>query len=374
MGAPSKIIPLTEAISAEIRAGGFGPSGARFLTVRDLAKRYDISLESACGVVSSLADRRLLRLYGKHYYVSNGYVADSTPLGAILRQTRRPLLGMLVKNIDNPFFASLAKELGEAAHLHGYRLLIFSGEGPAREAEMLEEFLSLGACGIFTCPGSEEKPNPLYEIYPLPVISLGRELPFGNCDNVLVDNYSAGVQVAKHLLSIGCEVFAYVGLKNFLSNDLRLRGFIDRLAREGASLPDEYVLSVGKREDGSIDVDSMAGSFNQLLHRFSGEKKIGLFCYHDLLGVEAMRLIKRHNKINTHRLTIPESISVVGFDDLPIASAITPPLTTVSYRYATIAERSMEIMKDYIENPTHKTARHEVKSSLIVRDSTLVQQ
>ena len=374
MGAPSKIVPLIDTIASDIQSGAFGLAGERFLTIRDLAKRFSVSLESACNIMTALAEKRLVRLYGKSYYVTNGYVSSATPLGALLRQTRRPLLGMLVKNIDNPFFSSLAKELSEAAHRAGYRLIVSSGESTRREAEMLEEFLTLGVSGVFTCPGSEATPNDAYATYPLPLVSLGRELPVSNCDNVLVDNYSAGVQVAKHLLSIGCETFAYVGLRNFLKKDPRLQGFIDRLAREGATLPEEHIITVGKREDGSIDVNSMSGSFNQLLHRFTDGKKVGLFCYHDLLGVEAMRLIKRHNKINTRRLTIPEDICVVGFDDLPIASAITPPLTTVSYRYATIAEISMEIMKDYIENAAHQTARHEVKSSLIVRDSTLVQQ
>ena len=373
MGAPSKIIPLIDTIASDIQSGAFGLAGERFLTIRDLAKRFSVSLESACNIMAALSERKLVRLYGKNYYVTNGYVPSATPLGSLLRQTRRPLLGMLVKNIDNPFFSSLAKELSEAAHRVGYRLIVSSGESTKREAEMLEEFLALGVSGVFTCPGSEATPNEAYATYPLPLVSLGRELPFANCDNVLVDNYSAGVQVAKHLLSIGCETFAYIGLRNFLKKDPRLQGFIDRLAREGATLPEEHIITVGKREDGSIDVDSMSGSFNQLLHRLTDGKKVGLFCYHDLLGVEAMRLIKRHNKINTHHLTIPEDICVVGFDDLPIASAITPPLTTVSYRYATIAEISMEIMKDYIENAAHQTARHEVKSSLIVRDSTLAQ-
>ena len=374
MGAPSKIAPLAEAIAADIQKGVFGAAGERFLTIRDLAKTFSVSLESACNIMNLLADRRIIRLFGKNYYVTTGFVPPSSPLGVLLRQSRRPLLGMFVKNIDNPFFSSLAKELSEAAHKNGYHLIVASGESTKRETEMLEEFLTLGISGVFTCPGSEATPNEAYATYPLPLVSLGRELPFANCDNVLVDNYSAGVQVAKHLLSIGCETFAYVGLKNFLKKDPRLQGFIDRLGKEGATLPTEHIITVGKRDDGSIDVDSMSGSFNQLLHRFAEGKKVGLFCYHDLLAVEAMRLVKRHNKISSNRLTVPDGISIVGFDDLPIASVVTPPLTTVSYRYATIAERSMEIMKDYIHTPDHKTARHEVKSSLIVRDSTFAEQ
>lgn len=374
MGAPSKILPLIDSLATDIQNGSFGVAGDRFLTIRDLAQQFSVSLESACNIMSALSEKRLVRLYGKNYYVTNGYVSPTTPLGALLHKTRRPLLGMLVKNIDNPFFSSLTKELSEAAYNNGYRLIVSSGESTKREAEMLEEFLTLGVSGVFTCPGSEVTPNDAYATYPLPLVSLGRELPVPNCDNVLVDNYSAGVQVAKHLLSIGCETFAYVGLRNFLKKDPRLQGFVDRLGKEGISLPAEHVITVGKREDGSIDVDSMGGSFNQLLHRFSGQEKIGLFCYHDLLAVEAMRLIKRHNKINARRLLIPDGISIVGFDDLPISSAVTPPLTTVSYRYATIAEKSMEIMKDYIESSSHKTAQHEVKSSLIVRDSTLMEQ
>ena len=368
-----KVDAITEQIAQELKRGDYGVAGSCFITVRELASRNSLSLESACAVMAKLSERRLLRLYGKHYYVTTGYAASDTPLGQLLKKSRKPLLAMLVNSIDNPFFASLAKELGAAVYKGGYQLILSSSDGDVvHETTILDEFLSLGAAGVFTCPGLSSELNEVYSTYPLPLISLGRDLAPHDRDCVLVDNYSAGAQIAKHLYSIGCRKFAYIGMKSYIDNDPRMHGYIDEIRKLGGDFPDENIVSVGRLADDRLDLGSISGCINRLLYNIPQGLKVGIFCYHDLIAVETLRLIKhRPEKTSERRLLIPDDVCVAGFDDLPIASAVTPPLTTISYRYASIAKKSFDIMLDHISNPDHKPGKYEISSSLIIRGSTV---
>ena len=124
--------------------------------------------------------------------------------------------------------------------------------------------------------------------------------------------------------------------------------------------------------DDRLDLGSISGCLNRLLYNIPQGLKVGIFCYHDLIAVETLRLIKhRPEKTSERRLLIPDDVCVAGFDDLPIASAVTPPLTTISYRYASIAKKSFDIMLDHISNPDHKPGKYEISSSLIIRGSTV---
>ena len=84
-----KVDVLTERLAQALRSGEYGAAGSRFITVRELASRHKLSLESACAVMSRLSERRLVRLYGKHYYLTTGFASLDTPLGQLLRKAAR---------------------------------------------------------------------------------------------------------------------------------------------------------------------------------------------------------------------------------------------------------------------------------------------
>lgn len=361
---------ILESIAGDLTAGRFGCPGERFMTVRELAARYGVSLFSANRIFAELSDRRLICLDGKSYFITTGYVRRGTPYGERLAATRRRMFGMIEHNINTPYFSALAQELCSAAADKGYRLMLAgSGGDISREAEILRDFVELGACGVFTCPSISPGLSGIYSVYPLPVVSVGRDLGLPNCDTVLVDNYSSGAKAAKYLSGIGCERFAYIGLKDYIGEDPRVRGFCEKLASLGYADERVSVLTVGMTDDG-VDIGSIAGGLRGLLRGLPEGVKLGIFCYHDLLAVETLQLIKHRDSVNPRRLTIPEDVAVIGFDDLPVASLVTPPLSTISYRFASIAERSLEIMLDYIGDPEHRTGKYFVASSLTVREST----
>ncbi len=353
-----RVQALFEQLREEIREGVHGRSGDPFFTARDLSLRYAVSLETALFAMQALAREGHLILEGKRYYIATGFASDATPYGRILLERRQKILGLEINRLDNPFFSALADHLNREARRHGYSLVVQSArQNSAAEREDLRLFLEMNVSGVFTCTDIHTDIGSVYRNYPLPVVVLGRNIQLPNCDSVSVGNHVSGAQVASHLMQVGCRSFAYLGLCDYLDRDPRLHGFAAQLETCGQSL-----LSTIPVENASDS--TLHARVRNLIA--TAPRPLGLFCYHDLLAVEAARAIK-HSRLDVR---IPNDVCIVGFDDLPISSAVTPPLSTISYQYASIAERAMEHMLSYISNPHHIPSESTVASVLTVRESS----
>ncbi len=349
---------LYDILKEEIQTGTLGRSGDAFFTARELAAKYGASLETSLGAMQELAHDGHLILEGKRYYIATGFASPGTPYGKILRERRQRILGLEINRIDNPFFASLADHLNREARRNGYSLIVQSARQNSRsEQEDLKLFLDMNVSGVFTCTDIHTDIGSVYRNYPLPVVVLGRNIQLPNCDSVSVGNHVSGAQVAAHLISVGCRSFAYLGLCDYLDRDPRLHGFSDYLEKRGRRL--FATVPVENASDATLRT-----RIRNLVS--SAPKPLGLFCYHDLLAVEAARAIK-HSRLDAR---IPDDVCIVGFDDLPITSAVTPALSTISYQYASIAERAMEHMLSYINDPNHIPTESTVASVLTVRESS----
>ena len=83
-----------------------------------------------------------------------------------------------------------------------------------------------------------------------------------------------------------------------------------------------------------------------------------------------LRTIKCHVFGKQERLRVPQDIKIVGFDDLPITEVVSPAITTMAYLYTDIARLAFDVMTDYRNNVNHSPRQYEVRSSMVVRDST----
>jgi LacI family transcriptional regulator len=325
-------------LCADISDGKVGESGDRFFRIREFAEKYNVSLDTASGIFKRLTDEGLITLCGKHYYITNGLVSPSTPYGKILRSTRKNLLGIQISGIDNPFFASLTRQLNYLASECGMQLIILDTLNDEEvERRNLKLFRELGVKGVFLCSAALKNLLPLYKRFVLPIVSLAKKPDLLFCDTVLVDNSHAGVQVARHLIEMGCINFAYIGLRHNQNNDPRFNGFSEELDR--CRRGPVHRITVSNEMS-----DELHGSLNTLLK--TAERPLGIFCYHDLLAVETERTIKLSSYKDTR---IPQDICIVGFDNLPVTSITVPQLSTVSYRYDRISKCAMECMLSLCE-------------------------
>lgn len=340
----------------EIAEGKHGRPGEPFMTTRYLMTYRSISLKTAHKVLGRLCADGLLEVKGKRYYLTR------TPS---LSASGTKLIGLLLTRLDTAYFSNLASNLEEIARELGAELAI-SVSGYDREVEKarLEEFVRRGVAGIAATPWAVAENEPVFAELPVPYVLIGRTLPHLKSDAVLVDNLKAAREVARHLLDRGCDTFFYVGPRD-LADDQRLNGFRIGLLEAGVPLPTENIF---RAETDDVNLDP-AGLRETLARAAKKGRKSGVFCYHDLYAARVVALC------HEEKIAISDSAAVAGFDNLPVASAIWPQLTSVAYPVRDIARMALEILFTRMARQRcgGGTPRY-LEPRLIVRASTGIQE
>ncbi|MBQ7800056.1 MAG: substrate-binding domain-containing protein [Oscillospiraceae bacterium] len=351
-----------EELKNRIISGEFGGSGDLFLSIRELAESEGISYVSAQRVTAALRNMGLVMLCGNHQYVTRGPIKRSSALSHYLRKRRpeRKRIGMHINKLTNVFFSSIARHISDELLKKGYELVVLSGNGSfEREKQALESFVMMGVEAVISCPGFNEEIGEVYKNYILPTVFIGRTpLNMENCSAVLVNNVDAGRQVAMHLAESGCKSFVYVGtsqLKN--QSDMRLEGYREQLALLGMSLDEQNVIA--------MDADDPSQRRAKIRDRFNNlEKPIGVFCYHDMLALSVVGICNRYG------IHIPNDVKLVGFDDLALCEAVSPSLSSISYRFDKMAMSVVELVFELIKSPDKYLGERYINQSLVIRKST----
>ena len=320
----SKTLRIVGELKNDIASGKFGRIGDRFLTTREICECKHVSLKTAFHILTKLKEDGILEKVGRDYRLASVF----TPSGL----GEKPLLiGFLATCLESPYFAKLACHAEEFAHSIGASLIIASSNYDFEtECERLKMFCRQGVAGILICPwASTPEQEKFYTELPVPYVMLGRRLETVECDAVLVNNQKAAQKTARHLLEQGITEFAYIGQSGKV-NDQRLFGFRAELAAAGAALPASSIIRVD-----SQNPEECRKVITGLLKK-KRPGRLGLFCYHDLFAIRAIRLCHQLG------LRIPEDVAVAGFDDLPAAAETWPPLTSVSYPVQDMARLAFE--------------------------------
>lgn len=355
-----------------ILSGELGKNGDRFMTVRDFAKQNACSLHCAQEVFQRLLDCRILRKIGQVCYITIGYCPPKSAYGKVLSDGSQNLFGVLLNENSNPFFGLLMDQLQAILQKNGMNLITATSSGDiSREQHILDMFVELKCKGVFNCVAIRNQQQDFFTRYPLPIVTLAENGNFLCADSVIVDNFAAGKQVAKHLIATGCRSFAYITLDDYIDSDMRLQGYRQYLTAKQLSLEDNHIGVVSSIKDDLRErevkqfVHCLLGNINGSDNRFP----LGIFCVNDLLAVEVMRIIK-HTIQKKKKLHIPEDIKIVGFDNLPLTTLVSIPITSVSYHYSAMAAKAYDVMLDYLNNPNHSPKCYEIQSSLIIRESS----
>ena len=358
----STVLSTTEKIKKEILAGTYGVSGSVFCSIRELAEKKNISYVSAQKVTCLLRKSGFLSLFGNHQYVTYGPIDLKSPLAQFLKNNKseRKRIGMYINRMTNAFFTSIANYISKALQSKGYELVILTGDGSfEKEKNALESFIYLGAEAVISCAGFGEEIGEVYKNYILPTIFVGRyPINMENSTSVLVNNVNAGRQVASHLVERGCRSFVYVcttQLRN--EKDMRLEGYKKQLALDGVVFEEDNIIY--------LDPDKHSESRAVFKNIYSKcEKPMGVFCYHDMLAVSVIGICNRYN------IKIPEEVKLAGFDNLPLCEVVSPKLTSISYRFDTMADEVVNSVFELIKHPKDGLGHKYVNQSLVVRKST----
>lgn len=338
-------------IQDEILQGKFGQPGDVFMTTRALAEMRQVSVVTAHNILTELCSAGYIELRGKKYYLSHSKLMEA-------HNSQTNIIGLMIPQLNNEFYSSLSDAVIETFRQKGYKVLVLSTSySPAEERKVIQLMQHLNVAGIINCVPSPPENEYLYRNCPIPYISLGHGLDSCKKSSVQVNSFAISRRVARHLIDEGYREFVYVGTKNLpLDNDIRFMAFQMELKANGYDLEPRNTLRI------STDSRSDDGRLIQLLKDRS--VPVGIFCYHDLLAVQIYRVCNLLNK------RIPEDVGIVGFDDLSVASTLSPPLTTIQYRIASMADMTANLLLASIRSPNEPYDNYYVEPNLVIRGSS----
>lgn len=346
-------------LKKRLLTGEFGASGERFLSVRQLASEVGCSYVTAVNTMQWLREQCLVGLFGNEHYITLGRCAIDTALEKRLSAFRRRCFGLILNNIDNHCFTMITEHLNNALNEHGYALMIMTNSSDMLlERKQLQMMIEAGVSGVFFFPHSKFNNKMIYENCPLPIVTLGRKLPNFSRSTVIVNNHLVGKIAAQHLISQNYKSFAFIGPKqNHSITDFRLNGFQDMLELFGMRQPAENLFQ--------IDTEDIHNSIFSLSSKISAlNKPLGIFCYHDLIAVELMKLCAFLG------FSVPKDVGIIGCDNLPITSATAPRLSSINYPYKKIAQFAVSTMLEELNTGTCASLCLEATPQLVGRGST----
>lgn len=277
-----------------------------------------------------------------------------------LASGRSNIIGLLVSDISNPFFPELIKSIEAAAFEHGYNLMLFNTNYDAkRAADYVRRLIELKVAGVALMT-AEIEPALIDELIKKQVRVVFNDIGIVTeyMSNIILD-YSAGIEEAvRHLVSLGHERIAHIaGSSRIRSGNIRKDAFIEAMKR---CLPKTSQKPLIYEGDFRFESGQMAAT--EILNL----KKLptAVIAANDMMALGAMQEFKANG------LTIPQDISVVGFDDIAFASLCEPGLTTVCSPRLEIGRRAVEALMTTIKNPNQPGVEIRIPTHLIVRKST----
>ncbi len=331
------------------------------MTISDIAKLANVS-KSAVSIVlnnkkgvSEKTRKKVLDTIKKYNY-NPSHIAQS------LAAKETKSIGLIIKEIDNPYFAKVMKGVYDTCSKLGYSVLLGSSElSNEKESEIVNALLNKRVDGLLLSPLQSEESNYKYLVnlitdnYPLVILG---EVKNYSTNIVDIDNISAAYDAVSYLIKLGhTKIAHFAGPVHSGHGQKRLEGYKQALIDNHIPINTNYIIPV----EPYTPFGYKAG-----LEIFSEDIDLptAVFCYNDLV---AIGLIKALLEL---KIPVPERVSVVGFDNIDFSEYVKIPLTTIQMPAYEIGKAASNLLVKQITNSSnHQNEKVILEHKLIERDS-----
>lgn len=285
-----------------------------------------VDVARAAGVSTATVSRVLAGLGGARADTQRR-VLDATreldyrpsEIARALKRRSTQTLGLIVTDIENPYFPQLVRSVEDAARAEGYSILLCNAANdPEREVFYLELLAERRVDGLIIAASSLGVRHLEWLTAPrLPVVLVNTAAPDVDLPSITSDNHAGGRLAVEHLLGLGHRRFGYL-----MAPPRNVDG-PDRLAGVRAALADAGL------GDGAPTVTTgeplVGGGETAMLEMLDRAPDVSaIVAYNDLMAIGALRALRQRGR------QVPVDVSVVGFDDVAFAAYVEPPLTTIA--------------------------------------------
>lgn len=326
------------------------------VTIRDVAAAAGVSVSTVSRVLND-KDDVAPETYERVQEVIRqlGYASSLAARG--MRSRRTNVIGLIMPDVGEPFPIEVMRGVNEAIAAFDYHLIIYTA-GDTRESKSAareRQYVSLLNSGItdgviIVTPAATS----FSTADPVVVVDPNNVCP--DCATVIATNRAGALSATRYLLELGHRRIGFVGGRPELQSAVRrLQGYRDGLAEAGVPLHPELV-EVG---DYTAETGFVCG--RRLLSL--PDPPTAIFAANDQSAIGVMRAADEAG------LSVPEDLSVVGFDNIPETAYVNPPLTTVDQFITRMGYTATEILMRLIEGESLDGDIHKIPTELVVRES-----
>lgn len=328
------------------------------VTIKDVARVAGVSiatvsriLNGSAGVSEELAVRVAEAVDVLEY--------RPNALARALKERKSRSMGLVIPDIENPFFPALVRGVEDAARQHGYAVILCNSDGdPVEEDRYIQFLFSKQVDGILFIGGAESEGNlDLLAALPIPVVTLDRRSTAVKLSAVVCDNYQGAILAVEHLIKTDRKKIAFIGGPVNSSSAIdRRRGFFDTHNRFGLPVNERLVYT------GNYSFDNGYKITKALIE--STEAFDAIFAANDMMAVGAIEALIENG------IGVPENVAVAGFDDIRMAGWYKPALTTVRQPVYEMGQAAVTMLIKQISGTAEEVCEQKFLPELIVRKST----
>jgi len=272
------------------------------------------------------------------------------------------LIGLILPDIANPFLGEIVRQVDREASRNGYSLILSNSDGDQiKERTQLQILRARQVDGMLVVPASSES-TILTTLRHSDIPSVIITQTHDAFDSVYISHEAGGRLVAQHLLSLGHTRVLLVG-DNEEENE-KFKGFRELFIEKGIELPAEHFLNIGTWEH-NVTQRTYTAALAYFQHH-GNDHVSAVFAVNDLAAFGVMHALKEL------KITIPQQVALVGFDDTFLAQGTNPTLTSIAQPVEEIGRVAIELLIDRLIRGIEGEPRHvRLEPLLVTRGSTI---
>ncbi|NPV87483.1 MAG: LacI family DNA-binding transcriptional regulator [Anaerolineae bacterium] len=340
----------------------------RRISIKDLAREAGVSYSTVSRAldpnpqVNQLISSEV-RLRIQELAQARGYSPNA--LAQSLQARRTNSIGLVITSVSDPFFVDVVAGVEEMARASGISVfLAMSNNDPEQEIKVIETFNRRRVDGIIVAASrvGTEYTNRLEQIR-IPVVLINNQAvgEYQNLYSVSIDDAYGARMAVTHLLALGHRRIGYIGVSNRpRSNERRFQSYYQTLSSAGIEIEPGWIAISEAMISEDFNGDIQVGRHK--LPDLINARVTAIFCYCDTVAAGAL-IACRHMGI-----TVPDQMSIVGFDDSILCQVLSPPLTTICQPKRQLGQIAMDMLLTLKAGGV--VSNSVIQPTLIVRGST----
>lgn len=286
-----------------------------------------------------------------------GYVPNT--LGLSLRFKQTMTLAVVITDITNPFWTTVARGIEDVAQANGYSIILCNtDESETKQEQYLQMLLRRRIDGILLVPATS-LPDPIRLIQKqnIPIVVLDRQVPDIEVDLVRSDTEEGAFKLTKHLLSLGHhKITMLAGPRDISTSIDRTDGFCRAFQEAGLEISNEQIIW------GEFTQEAGYAMAQQALQRAT--RPTALFAANNFVAIGALRALQES------QVSVPDQLALVAVDDIPPAFTVNPFLTVAKQPAREMGKQAADLLLERIKDTGRPCRQIVLSTEMIIRTSS----